>query len=143
MVKDLQGFCSQMKEYGQNTSYYATLPYLQGCLCLMGKTNDPLRLTGEAMDEDQVHRIASETNNMTCLQNIWFFKALLAYFLGEFEQSFELAEKFRKTSDSVRAHVIYPAFVFYSGLIHLALAMKTKKRKYFAGARKDIKTLKG
>ena len=142
MVKDLGGFCNQMKEYGQFTSLYATLPYWQGVLNLMGRSADPLRLTGEAMDEDELLRLATETNNAASLQNLWYFRAVLAYFLGELEEAFLYAKKFRKTSETAKSHVIFPTFIFYSGLIHLALARKKKKRTYFVGARKDMNMLK-
>ena len=142
MVKDLSGFCNQMKTHGQMVCYIATIPYLQGVLNLMGKTEEPLRLTGSAMNEDDVTRIATETNNFNALQNMWYFQAQIAYFLGQYDLALQSADKMRKTSDSVKAHVIYPNFIYLSGLIYLALARQKKRRKYFVGARNNMKQLK-
>jgi hypothetical protein len=108
----------------------------------MGKVDDPLRLTGGACDEDTILRVGSETNNVQAIQNVWFLRAQLAYYFDELEQALEFTKKYRKSSKGLQAHLFFPCSIFYSGLIYLGLAKKTKKRKYLARARKDMNKLR-
>jgi len=135
-----------MKDYGQDASYYVTVPYWQeAVLNLMGKSDDPLRLTGSACDEDTLLRVGSQTNQEVTLQTMWFLRAQLAYYFDELETALKFAKKFRKSIQQRkvrRSHLVFPCFIFYSGLIYLGLAKKTKKRKYLVRARKDMDRLK-
>eukprot|EP00978_Attheya_sp_CCMP212_P042239 scaffold254146_cov55-Attheya_sp.AAC.2 len=72
--KDMKAYCQQMEEYNQFGVLNSYKPLWQCVLNLMGRSVDPPKLTGEAMDEDS---FLSESNivnqdNKAAMTNISF-----------------------------------------------------------------------
>ena len=84
VLQDTRGFREELRSYGQDLVCQATSTVYQTMLNLVGRSPDPLRLTGDAMDEDQMLKEAKDTDNKLLAQSIYLQKALLAIYFNDF-----------------------------------------------------------
>jgi len=133
--------CGQkMKENKQHFYVSYIMVYRQFVLNLIGHSDDPLQLTGEAMDQESVMKFAIENKRSSLIKTINEFRCLLAYIFGEYTLASQLI---RESDDD---NLLYrPAFstcttIFIEGLISSAIACKTNviewKKKAFVSIEK-------
>lgn len=98
------------------------LPFRQATLNLMGESDDPLVLTGEAMDEVELLEEAKAEGNLMCLNCVNSIRMELAYQFHEYSRALEIADVLDPPEQA------YPAFFqglrqkLFEGLTCFALA---------------------
>ncbi|KYC41886.1 serine/threonine protein kinase [Scytonema hofmannii PCC 7110] len=93
----------------------------QAVLNLIGLTENPCHLIGDAYNEDQFLPLHIQFNERTLVHHVLLNKLILCYLLGEFSQAVENAIKAEQYLDGVIGWLIVPMFHFYDSLAQLAV----------------------
>jgi hypothetical protein len=139
---DLKADYRMMQNYQQNATLAALLPFWQAILNLMGKSSDPKVLSGEAMSQEDVLRVASENDHHVVITIVNSLRMELAYLFHDYESAGTLAENLRDPHD------VFPGFFqicrhyFFECLTSIALAKTTKLRKWKCHAVKIEKKIR-
>lgn len=138
--RDIRSFSKQMVEYSQGTTAMINVLHWQFILNLMGRSADPLQLTGEAMVQETALQRIVETNNNVAMRVFWLLRIQLAYYFGDMD----LALKILKSSNInyIKVHLFFYVWTFFSGLVSLELARTTRRRRHRVRARKVINVMK-
>jgi predicted ATPase/signal transduction histidine kinase len=116
---------SQLK---QESMFRLNQLYRQSVLNLMGKTDNPCQLIGEAYNEEKMLVFYTETNDINALFELHFNKVFLFYQFNEFRQAVEtaaLAEKYIEAP--IRALLLFAIYCFYTSLAQLAVCVDAPK----------------
>ena len=134
--KDCRSYCQQMLDYKRDANYSVSCPTWQLLLNLMAhnSVSDPLKFTGEAMNEDEFIEENTKRKNVGALQTFWINKCQLAYYLGDWKGAEKLLVMFGKTKSTLATHIFAVIYTFFSGMNYLALARATKKTKRYQRA---------
>lgn len=141
LSEEMRGFRQSMIEYKQDGILMMLLPTMQLAQNLQGLANDPLVLTGDAMNQDIELDKATEANNVTVLATIHQYVTILAYYMGAYRMA--------HTSAKARAKIRNPSVSafgeaeqrFIECLNALALARIDSRRYHMRLARKKYKEL--
>lgn len=132
LVEDIRAACKQMLEYNLSVMQISLVVYLQYGLNLMGKSEVPYLLKGEAIDQDAVFPESNSENGFLQKVYIIVYQLRLTYFFGQYDLGKKLIKK-SEEADVVKALTsqlpLIPTAVF-SGLIYYALARRDGRRKY-------------
>lgn len=117
---------------------------------MLGKSADPLKLTGKFMDEakERVKSLGPDSTSkqhLALLEDYHFIHILLLYICGEFERVEKEIQLFEKYQALSLLHSIPKVFsVFICGLNSFAMAKQDhrRRRKHMAAARAQVSTLK-
>ena len=131
-----------MQEYKQEVAFMELVPLWQGVLNLLGRSEDPVVLTGEAMTQDEFLRDAQERCIPTAKQKVCLVRMELAYLFGDLDLAVEMVEACEKLTATITAHMLYEVFTFFSGLVYIEQARRTGKRVYKTKAREIIHKIK-
>jgi tetratricopeptide (TPR) repeat protein len=129
LEEDMRGYCKLMVEYGQATPLASLATYWQAVMNLLGRSDNALELTGDAMVQDKVLKEANDMNNSFLLQCIRFHRLWLAYILGDYVLASEMADKTRNVKEVSPGVYEVIEHAFYDGLTSSALALKSPKVK--------------
>lgn len=141
LEQDMRGFCALALEYNQVVTYNTELPLRQAVLNLMGRSEDPLQLTGEAMRQEEFIKNCIQHDNMAAIHLVWLLRAQLAYYFGNNELASEQLKLFRNAFN-FKSHILFCVSTYIAGLVSLEFARRTRKSKYKHQARKVIETMK-
>ena len=72
-------------DYNQNVMSHHARFLHQVCLNLQGKAADPLKFTGELVDEDQIYEEAMRGKQMLLVTTFLHFKHMIAFYADDFE----------------------------------------------------------
>lgn len=134
--REMLSFCEFYRDYKQHASMRLQAAWLQLTQNFLGKTEDVLKLTGDAMDEDIVFEASKSTassdpNLAFEFYNAHYAKRALLYTFGEFE----MADEDRKKSVRLRSETgtVFPNVYdfFFCCLTCLAMARKGKNVRYY------------
>mmetsp|Transcript_21447 Transcript_21447/g.31413 ORF Transcript_21447/g.31413 Transcript_21447/m.31413 type:complete len:456 (-) Transcript_21447:98-1465(-) len=144
--EEMEKYCREMVDSKQNWILLLVLPFRQTVLNLMGKSSNPLKLTGDAMDQDKMLQDASEKNDVFVSCIIYFLRMWLAYIYGDYEEAAKMSSKSKGPPSEKRMALLNPwiAFnhVFYDCLLSIALARKTKRDKWKRLAAKAMERMR-
>lgn len=140
---DCRLYCEQMLVYSRENNYSVSCPTWQLLLNLLGRSSDPLMLTGKAMDEVSFVEKATAEKNIGALQTYWINKGQLCYYFGDMIEARRVLVEFGKTKGNMETHFFTTTYTFFMALVLLDLARTTKKRKHVTAAKKLIKTMQG
>ena len=76
---DLKSFAQQMSTYNQTLSGSLLQVYWQTVLNFMGRSHNPLVLTREAMDQQQLSQVMQNANQVETIRVIWYCRMVLAF----------------------------------------------------------------
>ena len=93
----------------------------QAALNLLGRSDDPCRLIGDAYSEIEMLPLHEQANNRTTLAFLYVTKLSLCYLFGEYEQAAEHAILAEQYLDGAVAMLCVALFYFYDSLVQLAL----------------------
>jgi diguanylate cyclase (GGDEF)-like protein len=93
----------------------------QTVLNLMGRSNHPCELTGEACHESEILQAIRDTDNQILALLFYACKLQLYYRFGEYEQALECAAFARRYLNAGRGLLLGPICYFYDSLTRLAL----------------------
>ena len=93
----------------------------QAVLNLIGASENPCHLVGEAYNEEEFLPIHIQFNERTVIYYVFLNKLILCYLFGKFSQAVENATKAEQYLDGVIGWLIVPLFHFYDSLAQLAI----------------------
>ena len=141
IARDSSIYSRQMWELGRiKQSTYFNVTW-QLCLNLMGKAEDPLVLTGEAMDEEDYTKRASG-KSIHLRPFILCHRILLYGYFGAYEQGAELALRVGDLAKEIPGSAQVVMCACMNGLSLCHMARQTGQRKYTNGAKRFIKRIK-
>ncbi|MEG4108435.1 ATP-binding protein [Microcoleus sp. S13_C5] len=91
--------------------------FWQAVLNLLGRSENPIRLIGDAFNEEK----SLPDNDRTRLHFFYLNKLMLCYLFGEKHQAVENAVRAEKYLDGVKAMIVESPFNFYDSLAHLGV----------------------
>jgi tetratricopeptide (TPR) repeat protein len=90
-------------------------------LNLLGRSENPSRLIGDAYNEEQWLPLAIQANDRLGIHLLYLNKLILCYLFGEEHQAIQNAVRAEQYLDGVTAMVVVPIFHFYDSLAHLGI----------------------
>jgi predicted ATPase/class 3 adenylate cyclase len=124
--EETRAYSVMYRQFKQETNLNYNEVYRQAMLNLMGRSSDPVRLTGEAYDEERMIQQNHERSDKTGTFFIHFNKLLLCYLFRRFDEAYTHARAARGLLDAVLAKFEIPNHHFYEALTALALADKQR-----------------
>lgn len=98
--KACRDFARQMKRYHMQHIYIMSMPQWQFVLNMMGELNDPMVLSGEAMDLDVVMKHLEETNFLYTIDVVRTLQLYLAFYFGDYELAWKMGKASKNTDKS-------------------------------------------
>jgi hypothetical protein len=118
-------FIQRMNTFASQAARAILTPYHQTVLNLMGRSENPMLLNGEAMNEKEHIQFAKNQSNVFAENAVYKNSLWLAYFFGDYTRAGNFVEisKLEGSQPSDFANV------FYAGLASFALAKSKKSPK--------------
>jgi len=108
---------------------------------LIGYSNDPTKLTGEIMNQEDTLRKAKLKNNSLVICYIYLNAMWLSYMFGKYQLAAEMADN-SNIHEVVTSKIEVCNYEFCRGLIALALEFETREKKWRKNALDSIAKLK-
>lgn len=142
LEQKMRQYCMLISELDHKIQLYLSLPYWQLCLNLLGQSDSPTMLIGEAMDqkllenEDQYTKVAlaPQTLNSVCI--------VLAYHFEDVESLMYLLSEYDSFESNSGGHFMVYIIKFYVGMGYMVLYRIFVKRSYKEKARKIARQLR-
>jgi hypothetical protein len=147
-TEDMKQFCEQLELYRQSQPIALMAPFRQLALNLMGHSENPLVLNGDAMNfKEFYHRFMSgevdERDQAGTYFNLMYATLLLAYIFQDIDRMQEwFRHRLPKTGVVTASHFDKLYVTLFSGLAGFSLYRETGKRRYFRKARKAMSDMK-
>ena len=142
----MERYCQQILQLKQELLYQQTRMFHQVVLNLMQEGKLSIELKGEVFDEAKAITEEFAQSSKTGVYYVYLNKLILAYLAGEYSQAQACNHYLADKGDHVMGTAIYPAYVFYGGLLQAAiydsLALDQQK-KAMSQLEKACKSLKG
>ncbi|MCT7982385.1 AAA family ATPase [Laspinema sp. A4] len=94
--------------------------YRQVVLNLIGNSENPSVLKGEAYDEETMLVIHEQANDLNCLAYLYLNKLILGYLFEQSDSLQEWSELTQRYLSGIRGMILVPIFYFYDSLIQLS-----------------------
>ena len=120
--REMKMFSKEMLKYKQETNYNYNEVYRQAALNLLGKSDNPTVLSGEAYDEEEMAPIHKERKDRAGTFLIHQNNMMLKYLFHQYDEALEHAVLTRPLLDAVLAKYDVAIFWFYEGLVNMAAA---------------------
>ena len=135
--QDIRAFCKQMEEYQQYKELKTYQPLWQTMLNLMGKSESPTEMTGDAMIQ------AEFLEGKMGVVVMHSYRLQLAYYFGDLVLAQEMMSKVRPHSNSFTAPFFQVARRFFFALVLMGLARQesSNKRKRIALLKESAKDI--
>ncbi len=128
VVKETKRCKALCSKFGQLSTQSWVELYLQQLLNLMGQSNDPLVLTGEVINEEEVMRVAKDSNPLDYLY-LHFSKLQLAVYMNDIPSARSIIHQVRKLDKKKFLPYMIGLLHFYEGLAN-AMSSTPKDRAY-------------
>jgi PAS domain S-box-containing protein len=131
--REIAAHSEAIRQLKQESALQINELYRQVVLNLMGRTEDPCRLSGEAYDEENMLPPDLEIDDITLLYNLYFNKLLLCYLFQRYSQALENAALTEEYLGGVAATPLVPLLYFYDSLARLAVfpeAQKSNQKRF-------------
>lgn len=130
---DLKSYCGQMEDFGQKTIRQIAVVIWQSAMNLMSCSDDPVLLSGAAMDQSTLMRECIDCKAVHSVFTIKSHQLQLAYLFERYDLASKLVDR---NASNFRAPLILTwRHTIFQGLTALVLARKGRKRriwKHFA-----------
>lgn len=141
LMEETLGFREMYLAYGQDTVLTLLSPFIQSISLLLGEpSDDPLKLTGQYMDEAEQLRRNEENSNSTANFTITTQKAWLALHMGEYSAAERIYKEVRKYQG--RESIAAVQISFEESSVALALYQETTASRHLRVARKGLRHLR-
>lgn len=114
--EEARAYSERFKEFKQETNFNYNEVYRQPMLNFLGDVEDPIRMVGEAYDEDRMLVQNQERNDNTGLFFLHFNKLILCYYFEAYDEAIKHAAESRKLLEAVLAKFEIPNHAFYETL---------------------------
>lgn len=145
LEEETKAYSESYLRFKQETNYNYNEVYRQAMLNFMGKSSNPIVLTGDAYNEEKMTVQNAERNDQTGAFFIHFNKLMLGVHFREMEMAKKHAEEARKLLDAVLAKFEIPNHHFYEALCLASLYPGLNgKEKHRSASRikKNIRAMK-
>jgi len=143
LEKETEAFSTSFLKLKQETQYHYNEVFRQTMQCLIGQSEDPSILQGQAFDTENLLPIKEEREDKSGLFMIHFNRTLLSTFFGHYEDALLHADAAMNYVDAVLSKFEIPNLYFYRSLAALGVAANcNQKSKYLKIARHGYKKLK-
>ncbi len=135
LERELAIFNKAIGKLNQQTTLYLAQLYHQAVLNLIGDSEDCLKLTGQAFDEELVLPSMFRLNERAIILATHIHKLILAYLFGCYEEALRNAEVVERYLDGAQGTVLVPLAAFYGSLARLALLDQSRsdmKKKFLS-----------
>ncbi|TVQ04428.1 MAG: GAF domain-containing protein [Balneolaceae bacterium] len=139
--REMKMFSEQMLKYKQETNYNYNEAYRQAALNLLGLSEDPTILSGEAYDERKMAPIHNKQKDRAGIFLIHFNNVMLKYLFHQYDKALEHAASTRPLLDAVLAKYDVAMFWFYEGLVNMAVAREKSGSKRDSPLRRANKNI--
>ncbi len=120
LEREMAVYSAELFKLKQETPLQKIELYRQVVLNLMGNSENPSVLKGEAYDEKTMLPIHQKANDINCLGYLYLNKLILAYLFDQSDCLLEWSELTQQYLSGVRGMILVPIFYFYDSLIQLA-----------------------
>jgi len=138
-------YSKAMHQFKQETNFNYNEIFRQTVLNLLGNSEDPCCLEGEAYNEKKMLPIHIEANDETAIFDLFFHKMVLCYLFERHEEAINNSDTASKHLESVLGCFHVAVFNFYDSLSRIALfpdSSRQKKKKYLKSVVRNQKKLK-
>ncbi len=144
LEQETKAYSESFNQFKQETNFNYNEVYRQPMLNFMGRSANPLILTGEAYDEEKMMAQNTERNDKTGTFFIHFNKLILSYYFHDYDKAAEHAAESRKLLEAVLAKFEIPNHHFYEALTLLQLYAKAGKLqgKYMRRIKGNMRKIK-
>ena len=137
LAVDCVTYIEQMQMLKQDYIYHMSLPFAQGVLNLLGEADDPLKLSGSAMVEEEfLDMIETSQGRVMTFLHLQTMKNVICNYFEDFEQGAKLAlergDEYEKKNGSPLAMID----TLHQGVSLYAMARMTKQKKFVKAAKK-------
>eukprot|EP00978_Attheya_sp_CCMP212_P008562 scaffold20099_cov42-Attheya_sp.AAC.1 len=141
--RDMHFAIQEMAEYSIETPRSILASYHQSVLNLMGRSENPVELSGEVMEQEIQTALMKEQSNKFGEESIYINALRTSYLFGDYNRAGGFAEKLSEDfSEILGAQIQELIKSFFCGLTWLALAKETKNKILKNLAMKQMKQLK-
>lgn len=124
-----RSYSNYFKDFQQMTNYYYNEVYRQSMLNMMGQSENPVVLTGEAYNEELMLAQNKENSDHSGTFFIYFNKLILNYHFGNYQEALNCSNECEKLYDAVLAKFEIPNHVLYKGLALVSVAQNQSRWK--------------
>jgi PAS domain S-box-containing protein len=152
MGKDLAELHTEMESYSdairqlkQETILNSQEIHRQAVLNLLGRSNDPTKLIGDAFNEEEKLPRLLEVNDKTALGHLYFNKMRLCYLFHQYHRAIENSKLAEKYLEGVTATHTVGQYYFYDSLSRTAIypfSDRNIQKKIIRRVQADIKKMK-
>ncbi|MBD2593309.1 AAA family ATPase [Nostoc spongiaeforme FACHB-130] len=121
LEQEMARYSKAIAQIHQETALKWHQVFHQAVLNLLGLSENPCLLIGEAYNEAELLAIHIQSNERTIIHYVFLNKLILCYLLGDFHQAVENASKAEQYLDGVTGWLNVPLFHFYDSLARLAI----------------------
>ena len=137
LAVDCVTYVEQMKTLKADFTYHMSLPFAQGVLNMIGDAEDPLKLSGSAMvEEDFLEMIESSEGQFWSSLHLQIFQSMMCSYFGDFENGAKLAFERGDVYEKKNGSPLAMTDILHQGVSLYAMARKTKEKRYVKAAKK-------
>jgi PAS domain S-box-containing protein len=119
LEREMANYIDTLHQLKQETGLNYIQIHRQVVLNLMGYSENPCRLMGEAYDEEKKLPIHFEANDRVAIFKLFLNKLILCYLFQEYGQATKNAEIAEKYSHGIISNLLIPSFHLYNSLLLL------------------------
>lgn len=119
LEREMAVYSTELFKLKQTTPLQKIKLYRQVVLNLIGNSENPALLKGEAYDEETMLIIHKQANDLNCLGYLYLNKLILGYLFEQRDCLQEWAELTQHYLTGIRGMILVPIFYFYDSLIQL------------------------
>ena len=120
LEREMASYGKAIASIKQETVFIYNEIYRQVALNLLGRSEKPCYLQGEAYDEEKMLPLHLEANDRTAIYVVYLCKLILGYIFEDFQQAIERAAQAERYLENVTSLLLVPVFYFYDSLAKLA-----------------------
>ncbi|MCP9234466.1 adenylate/guanylate cyclase domain-containing protein [Lewinella sp. JB7] len=145
LEEETAAYSRSYRQLKQETNVNYNEVYRQGMLNFLGRSANPLVLTGTAYDEEKMTAQNAERQDQTGTFFIHFNKLILGCYFRDYTGAARHAERCRELLEAVLAKFEIPNHHFYEALVYLSLYRQAEppdKRRYMRRASANIRKMR-
>ncbi|MBE9205251.1 AAA family ATPase [Nostoc sp. LEGE 06077] len=120
LIQDINIYSHGIQQISQQTALNFTKSCQQTVLNLLGQVNNPVVLTGAAMDEANMLETLHQSGDQSGLWFLLINKLCLCFWFGEYSQTLDIAQQAKQYVGGGAGTFNVPLFYFYESLALLA-----------------------
>ncbi|NER33709.1 MAG: AAA family ATPase [Oscillatoria sp. SIO1A7] len=129
LEREMASYSKAIASIQQETVFIYNEIYRQAVLNLLGRSEKPCYLQGEAYDEEKTLPLHLEGNDRTAICVVYLCKLILGYLFEDFQEAIEWAAQAEGYLENVTSLLLVPVFYFYDSLARLARSPEASREE--------------